>query len=193
MDRHHNKSHQEKRHCMKPYLVRVSTTIAVMANDEADAARRGVYHSAQGMEDAEDDDEIEVAVLRPITNASDLTEKCDADYVPYDAPGGATLGDLIGKMPVAEPALVPGGPPTMPLAGASWIAHAYPLQQIRIELQGTRHSDRAAVIDQLETVLARLRDGELSGGVDDDDFGYRFVVDGNSAGPSFFDGPARST
>ena len=31
----------------------------------------------------------------------------------------------------------------------SWIAHAYPLQQIRIELQGTRHSDRAAIIDQL--------------------------------------------
>jgi hypothetical protein len=75
----------------------------------------------------------------------------------------------------------------------SWIAHAYPLQQIRIDLQGTRHSDRAAVIDQLETVLSRLRAGELAGGVDDDDFGYRFAVDVASPGPSIFDGSPYST
>ena len=75
----------------------------------------------------------------------------------------------------------------------SWIAHAYPLQQIRIELQGTRHSGRSAVIDQLETVLARLRAGDLAGGVDDDDFGYRFSVDVASPGPSIFDGSPYST
>ena len=75
----------------------------------------------------------------------------------------------------------------------SWVAHVYPLQQIRVELQGTRHSDRAAIIDQLETVLARLRAGEQMGGVDDDDFGFRFIVDGASSGPSIFDSPPRAT
>ena len=71
-----------------------------------------------------------------------------------------------------------------------WIQHAYPLQQITIHLQGTRHSDRAAVIDQLETVLARLRRGDLAGADHDDDFGYRFEVVAASDGPSFFDDPA---
>lgn len=74
----------------------------------------------------------------------------------------------------------------------SWIDHAYPLQQITVQIQGTRHSDRAAVIGQLETVLARLRAGDLSGQDHDDDFGYRFNVDPASAGPSFFDAPAGS-
>lgn len=38
-----------------------------------------------------------------------------------------------------------------------------------------------------------LRAGELVGGVDDDDFGYRFIVDGASSGPSIFDSPPRAT
>ena len=76
---------------------------------------------------------------------------------------------------------------------SSWIAHAYPLQQIRIELQGTRHSDRSVVIEQLETVLARLRAGDLAGRVDDDDFGYRFSVEVVSSGSSIFDGSPYST
>lgn len=71
-----------------------------------------------------------------------------------------------------------------------WIQHAYPLQQITIHLQGTRRSDRAAVIDQLETVLERLRRGERAGTEHDDDFGYRFEVVPASDGPSFFDAPA---
>lgn len=58
----------------------------------------------------------------------------------------------------------------------SWIVHAYPLQHVRIDLQGTRHSDRQAIIDQLETVLARLRAGDDVGSEHDDDFGYRFAV-----------------
>lgn len=70
-----------------------------------------------------------------------------------------------------------------------WIEHAYPLQQIRIELQGTRHSKRADVINQLEKVLERLRAGELSGLDCDDDFGYRFQVT-EAAQESFFDEPA---
>ena len=75
----------------------------------------------------------------------------------------------------------------------SWAAHAYPLQQIRVELQGTRHSDRTAIIDQLETVLARLRAGQQSGVVDDDDFGYWFNIDGACSGPSIFDRPPCAT
>ncbi|HHT4468752.1 TPA: hypothetical protein ACTY0G_005590 [Klebsiella pneumoniae] len=43
------------------------------------------------------------------------------------------------------------------MVSKSWIEHAYPLQQVAIYLQGTRHSDRAAIINQLETVLARLK------------------------------------
>ncbi len=74
----------------------------------------------------------------------------------------------------------------------SWIEHAYPLQQVRIELQGTKRSDRKAIIAQLETVLARLLAGELVGAEHDDDFGYRFAVTERSPGPSFFDEPARS-
>ncbi len=74
----------------------------------------------------------------------------------------------------------------------NWIAHAYPLQQITVKLQGIKHSDRAAIIGQLETVLARLRAGDLKGQDHDDDFGYRFNVETASSGPSFFDEPAGS-
>lgn len=74
----------------------------------------------------------------------------------------------------------------------SWRDHAYPLQQISIQLQGTVHSDRASIIGQLETVLTRLRAGDMKGQDHDDDFGYRFSVVGESQGPSFFDGPAGS-
>jgi hypothetical protein len=77
---------------------------------------------------------------------------------------------------------------TMP--NGRWIEHAYPLQQITIQLQGTRHSSRSDVVDQLEAVLARLKNGELDGIAHDDDFGYRFKVQTASPGPSFFDDPA---
>lgn len=76
------------------------------------------------------------------------------------------------------------------MSNESWIAHAYPLQQVVVKLQGTRHSDRKEIIDQLETVLARLRAGDVKGGEDDDDFGYSFTVVDASPGPSFFDAPA---
>lgn len=69
----------------------------------------------------------------------------------------------------------------------SWIAHAYPLQQVTIRLQGTRHSDKAAIVAQLETVIARLRDGDISGHDHDDDFGYAFEYVQAAPGPSFFD------
>lgn len=60
------------------------------------------------------------------------------------------------------------------MSNESWIAHAYPLQQVTIRLQGTRHSDKAAIVSQLETVLARLKAGDTSGKEHDDDFGYTF-------------------
>lgn len=45
------------------------------------------------------------------------------------------------------------------MANENWIKHAYPLQKITVQLQGTRHSSRDAIIDQLEVVLARLKSG----------------------------------
>ena len=68
------------------------------------------------------------------------------------------------------------GQPDVSSVPPAWIIHAYPLQQVRIDLQGTRHSDRQAIIKQLETVLARLRAGDDAGSEHDDDFGYRFAV-----------------
>lgn len=75
---------------------------------------------------------------------------------------------------------------------ARWIEHAYPLQQIAIQLQGTQHSDTAAIINQLETIITRLRAGDTQGAEHDDDFGYRFCVKHEVHGPSFFDEPAAS-
>lgn len=72
------------------------------------------------------------------------------------------------------------------MANPDWVKHAYPLQQISIQLQGTRHNSRAEIIDQLELVLACLRAGESVGEDHDDDFGYRFEVNGE-ADRSFFD------
>lgn len=78
------------------------------------------------------------------------------------------------------------------MSNKNWIAHAYPLQQVTIKLQGTRHSDKAAIVAQLETVLARLRAGDTSGQDHDDDFGYAFEYVQAVPGPSFFDAPADS-
>ena len=76
------------------------------------------------------------------------------------------------------------------MSNQSWKDHAYPLQQITVQLQGTKRSSRSAIIAQLETVLAKLRAGDLNGEDHDDDFGYRFNVELSSTDPSFFDEPA---
>jgi hypothetical protein len=73
------------------------------------------------------------------------------------------------------------------MSNQDWKTHAYPLQQVTIQLQGTRHSTRESLIRQLETVAARLRAGDASGEEHDDDFGYRFTTDSASPGPSFFE------
>lgn len=78
----------------------------------------------------------------------------------------------------------------VPAQNSAWVDHAYPLQQVTVRLQGTKHSDRAAIIQQLETVLSRLRSGDTTGEEHDDDFGYRFEVVTASSGPSFFDLPS---
>lgn len=75
------------------------------------------------------------------------------------------------------------------MSNETWIAHAYPLQQVTIKLQGTRHSDKAAIVNQLEVVLARLKAGDTSGSDHDDDFGYSFEYVQAVPGPSFFDEP----
>jgi hypothetical protein len=76
------------------------------------------------------------------------------------------------------------------MADDKWIRHAYPLQQVFIKLQGTRHSARNDLLVQLEEVAARIRQGDLTGTSHDDDFGYEFQVDPASPGPSLFDEPA---
>jgi hypothetical protein len=78
------------------------------------------------------------------------------------------------------------------MASQAWINQAYPLKQISVQVQGTRHSDRAALIALLETAVARLRAGDQHGLEHDDDFGYRFEVVDRAAGPSFFDNAAGS-
>jgi hypothetical protein len=70
-----------------------------------------------------------------------------------------------------------------------WEQHAFPLQQVTVQLQGARHSDRQAIVAQLEIVLVRLRLGEIRGHDRDDDFGYRFKVENSVNGPSFFQEP----
>lgn len=82
------------------------------------------------------------------------------------------------------------GQPDVSTVPPAWVVHAYPLQQVRIELQGTRHSDRLAIIEQLETVLARLRAGEHEGSEHDDDFGYRFSVTSAATASVFGSEPA---
>ncbi|WP_052504165.1 hypothetical protein [Pseudomonas oryzihabitans] len=67
-----------------------------------------------------------------------------------------------------------------------WIDHAYPLKQLTIKLQGTRHSDTSDIIKLLESVVAQLKAGETAGSVQDDDFGYAFKFLKESPGPSFF-------
>lgn len=55
-----------------------------------------------------------------------------------------------------------------------WLEQAYPLQQITITLQGTKRSDKADILSLLETVSARLKNGDSDGYSHDDDFGYSF-------------------
>lgn len=69
-----------------------------------------------------------------------------------------------------------------------WQIHAHPLQLITIQLQGTRHSDQAAMLAQLKEVIARIEKGDAKGESSDDDFGYRFAL--SSPTESVFDQPA---
>lgn len=55
-----------------------------------------------------------------------------------------------------------------------WIEHAYPLQQVKITLQGTKRNEKADIISLLEMVAARLKEGDIDGYSHDDDFGYSF-------------------
>jgi hypothetical protein len=59
---------------------------------------------------------------------------------------------------------------------AKWKAHAYPLQRIRIDLQGTQHSTRESILRQLTAVVERVERGDDRGEDHDDDFGYKFTV-----------------
>lgn len=78
------------------------------------------------------------------------------------------------------------------MVSQSWIEHAYPLQQITVQAQGTRHSTSASLIYLLETVISELKAGKFSGTQHDDDFGYTFSYVTDSLGPSFFDEPSLS-
>lgn len=58
----------------------------------------------------------------------------------------------------------------------AWKLHAYPLQLITIELQGTRHSTNNNLLSLLEDVTERIKNGDIAGESSDDDFGYRFSL-----------------
>jgi hypothetical protein len=75
------------------------------------------------------------------------------------------------------------------MASQAWIEHAYPLQQIVVQLQGRLRSTREDIISQLEEVTRRLKAGDEFGEKHDDDFGYRFEVKAEQM-DSFFDTPA---
>ncbi len=62
---------------------------------------------------------------------------------------------------------------------ARWKEHAYPLKQITIKLQGTRHSNNEDLIGLLKLVTRRLEEGREQGKAGDDDFGYLFNVESN--------------
>lgn len=74
------------------------------------------------------------------------------------------------------------------MASQAWKDHAYPLQLVTIELQGTRHSDKDAILAQLQEVVERIKQGDTKGESSDDDFGYRFAL--SSPAESVFDAPA---
>ena len=62
------------------------------------------------------------------------------------------------------------------MTNQAWKDHAYPLQGIKIELQGTRHSNKADLLSQLKEVVERIERGDANGESSDDDFGYKFTV-----------------
>jgi hypothetical protein len=72
------------------------------------------------------------------------------------------------------------------LLNEKWIQHSYPLQQITIQLQGTKHSNKQAILSLLEEVANRIKEGDMKGESVDDDFGYIFKVEAQSPGPSIF-------
>ena len=73
-----------------------------------------------------------------------------------------------------------------------WVAHAYPLKQLLIKVQGTRHHEKHALIGQLEDVIERLKKGDVIGHDHDDDFGYSFEYKEEATEPTFFKIPAGS-
>ena len=42
----------------------------------------------------------------------------------------------------------------------TWVAQAYPLQQVVIKLQRTKHIDRNDLLAQLEEVAVRIKQGD---------------------------------
>lgn len=72
-------------------------------------------------------------------------------------------------------------------ASIGWAMNAHPLKQITIYLQGTRHTEVANMLKQLQEVTERISQGETQGESSDDDFGYKFSVNSRSNNPSIFD------
>lgn len=68
----------------------------------------------------------------------------------------------------------------------SWIAYAYPLQQIAVFIQGNPESSRESMLNQLQTVLTRLKDGDDWGSVMDEQVRYAFTYKRKAPGLSLF-------
>ena len=69
----------------------------------------------------------------------------------------------------------------------NWIEHAYPLQLITVQVQGTRHSELRDMANQLRRVADMIDAGLTTGWEEDDDFGYRFSVEAGKSDSIFPD------
>lgn len=81
---------------------------------------------------------------------------------------------------------------TFVCSNESWKDSAYPLKLITVQAQGTRHTERSALIGALEDALDRLRAGDIAGEHSDDDYGYRFEVAENMPVTIFADPASQS-
>lgn len=71
----------------------------------------------------------------------------------------------------------------------NWKQQAYPLKQITIKRQGSKHSTLDDLLSQLQHIAKRVNAGDTLGYDHDDDFGYWFNGV-NETDNTFFDEPA---
>lgn len=61
-----------------------------------------------------------------------------------------------------------------------WMLHAYPLKQLTINLQGTKHTSKDDLIALLENIIFEIKNEKEAGKAEDDDYGYIFEYKDNA-------------